>query len=138
MRMQKKILALILVIALIAASAAMLWSCGGEISFKIEITDSNGETKTYTIKTAEEILGDALIEAGYISADSKAMGIFDTLNGIKTYWDVDMSYWGFYINGEMYMDGGVFDIEINKDDAYSFKYELFPDMDWGDWDEESE
>ena len=139
MKMRKRITAFILCVMLIAASASMLWSCGDEISFKIEITDNNGETKSYTIKTAEETLGDALIEAGYISAASKAAGIFDTLNGITAAWDVDMSFWGFYVNGEMYMDGGVFDVKINKDDAYLFKYEAFdPDMDWGDWDEGGE
>ena len=135
---KSRILAFTLVIMLTAASA-MLWSCGDEISFKIEITDSSGETKTHTVKTGEETLGDALVKAGYIPAGSKDTGFFDTLNGITADYAVDMSFWAFYVNGEMYMDGGVFDVEIDKDAVYSFKYETFDfDTDWGDWDEDGD
>ena len=117
-----KITAFIIAVIL---TGVILVSCGGGDSFSFEITDKDGVTKTFAVKSAEKILGDALIEDGYIPADSKTAGTFDTLNGVTADFFADGAYWGFYINGEMYMDGGVFDVEANKDDEYSFRYEIF-------------
>ena len=117
-----KILTAVLLAALIIASAVLtLTSCSDKISFKIEITDNNGDTKTYTVSTAEKTVGDALIEAGYISADSKDAGFFSTLNGITADWNVDQSYWAFYI-GDDYAPDGVFGIEVVKGAVYKFVY----------------
>jgi len=134
--------ALILCIMLIAASAAILWSCGddentlgrGSMSFKLEIIDNNGSTKTYTVKTNEKTVGDALMKVGILIED----GYIETVDGIKADWDVDEGWWGFYANGEFSMIG-VFDLEPEKDAAYLFKYEKgMGEMDWGDWDDDGE
>ena len=140
---QTRILAVILIIVLIAASA-MLYSCekdegevlgSGKTSFKLEITDNNGKTETFTVKTDEKILGDALIAIDFLTPDTKDAGYFDTLNGVKADWEVDEGWWGFYADGEM-VSFGVFDAqaEINKNSVYSFKYEIGFDM--SGWDED--
>lgn len=110
-------------IMLIAAALLMTTSCSDKISYKIEITDNNGETKTYTISTAEKILGDAMIEAGYIPADSKDTGIFSTLDGITADWDVDQSYWAIFI-GDEYASDGVFGIDAVDGAVYKFVYTI--------------
>ena len=132
--MKKRILAVILCIVLIAASAIMLWSCSdkntlgkGATSFKIEITNEKGEVKKYTIKTDSETVGDALIDVKLIPEDSKAAGYFETLDGVKADYAADGSYWGFYVDGKMYMDGGVFDVKVEKGATFEFKYEKWVD-----------
>ena len=140
---QTKILAVILFIVLIAASA-MIYSCGkddentlgkGATSFTLKITDNNGTTKTFTIKTDEKTVGDALIhkDVNLIPADQK--GFFSTLNGITADWEVDEGWWGFYIDGNL-ADAGAFDTNIEKDAVYSFKYEKgMGEWEWEDFDE---
>ena len=138
-----KILAFILIIVMIAASA-MFIACKkdeggskdenvlgtGATSFKLEITGLDGETKTFTVKTDEATVGDALIKINYIPANSKDAGYFETLNGVKTDYMADGSYWAFYVNGEYWLSGGAFDVNVEKDAVYSFKYEI----DQGDWE----
>jgi len=131
-----RILAAILVIVLIAASAMFL-SCKkdegeskdentlgkGATTFKLEIIDDKGETKTFTIKTDEKTVGDALIneDVKLIPADQK--GYFTTLNGIDAVWgDETQDWWGFYVNGTM-ADVSAFDTEIDKDAKYEFKFQ---------------
>lgn len=137
-----RILAFMLIIVLIAASA-IIYSCkkddsgdGGEnvlgkgaTSFKLEITDNNGESKTFTIKTDEKTVGDALIheDVKLIPAESKDTGYFDTLNGIKADFSVDEGWWKVLVNGEE-AQIGVFDIEVEKDATYSFEYTKGFDM----------
>ena len=140
-----KILAFILVIALIAVSAAMFVSCKdkdenenvlgkGKTSFKLEVTDDKGVTKTFTIKTDEKTVGDALMHSDVklIGIDDE-WGMVDTVNGLKADYLANGSYWAFYINGE-YASVGVFDAEIEKDAKYGFNYEI-DNGDWEDYDD---
>ena len=139
-----RIIAFILVIAMIAASAMMIYSCEktdentlgkGKTSFKLEVTDNKGETKTFTIKTDEKTVGDALMHSDVklIGIDDE-WGMVDTVNGLKADYLANGSYWAFYINGE-YASVGVFDAEIEKDAKYGFNYEI-DNGDWEDIDDE--
>ena len=131
-----RILAFILFIALIAASA-MLCSCekdegevlgSGKTSFKLEITNKAGDTKTYTIKTDEKTLEDALLKVEL----TKDTGLITTLDGITVDQDTDESWWKFLVNGEeSYL--GVAEVEIEKNAVYSFEYTIGFDM--SGWDD---
>jgi hypothetical protein len=127
-----RILAFTLVILLLAG-AATLFSCkdkedentlgSGKTSFTLKITDKEGEIKNYTVKTDEKTVGDALIKIGYIPAESKDAGYFETLNGVSGETDEDGNiwYWSFDVNGEVQMVG-VFDVEVKEKDVYGFTY----------------
>lgn len=130
-----KFSAVILLALLIAVSAMFLFSCKktddtkfdavygtGAKSFTMEITDDNGDLKTYKVNTDETTIGDALIKVELIPADSKENGFFSTLNGITADFNTDQSYWGFYISGT-YASEGVFTTNIVNGTVYSFKYE---------------
>ena len=56
---------------------------------------------TFTLKTDEKTVGAALIEHGLIDGDEGPYGLYvKVVNGMTADYDVDKSYWSFYINGE--------------------------------------
>ena len=66
-----------------------------------------GEEKiSFTLQTDKETVGEALLEHGLIDGENGAYGLYvKIVNGITADFDVDQSYWAFYINGEMAMTG---------------------------------
>jgi len=124
-----RILSFVLCALMVVALAAVV-SCekkedentlgSGSTSFTLEITDDKGELKTYTVKTDEKTVGDALVKAG-VTADA---GYIETLNGLTAVWDDETSiynYWAFYIGGEM-ASVGAFEAEVTKDAVYAFVF----------------
>ena len=80
------------------------------------------QSVTFTIQTDKDTVGAALIEHDLISGDEGAYGLYvKKVNGITADYDVDQSYWAFYINGEMAMTG-VDGTEINEGDLYQLTY----------------
>jgi len=64
------------------------------------------KTVTFTVNTDKDTVGAALLENGLIAGDEGAYGLYvKTVNGILADYDVDQSYWGFFINGEYAMTG---------------------------------
>jgi hypothetical protein len=134
-----KILAFVLIVSLILASAAFL-ACekkedentlgSGKTSFKVEVVSKEGETKTFTIKTDEKMLVDALL---HDDVKLIALGDYDmvvTVDKITADFEVDESWWKIMVNGK---DAavGVLEIEVEKDAVYAFKYEIG----MGEWEE---
>ena len=61
---------------------------------------------TFTIKTDKDTVGAALLEHGLISGENEQFGMYiKSVNGIVADFDVDKSYWAFYIDGEYAMSG---------------------------------
>lgn len=61
---------------------------------------------TFTIKTDKDTVGAALLEHGLISGENGQFGMYiKSVNGIVADFDVDKSYWAFYIDGEYAMSG---------------------------------
>jgi hypothetical protein len=78
---------------------------------------------TFTIKTDKETVGEALAENGLISGDEGPYGLYvKKVNGIVADYDIDKTYWAFYINGE-YAMSGVDTTDIVEGATYSFKVE---------------
>ena len=80
------------------------------------------QTVTFTVKTDKDTVGEALIEHGLISGEDGAYGLYvKVVNGMTADYDVDQSYWAFYINGE-YAMSGVDTTEIVEGTTYRLAY----------------
>ena len=95
----------------------------GQTTFGFVVVDKDGNETHFEIHTDKETVGDALLELELISGDDGDYGLYvKTVNGITADYDVDQTYWAFYINGE-YAMSGVDTTTIEKDAVYSFKVE---------------
>ena len=64
------------------------------------------KTVTFTVKTDKDTVGAALLEHNLIAGDESEYGLYvKVVNGITADYDVDQSYWAFYVNGEYAMTG---------------------------------
>ena len=80
------------------------------------------QTVTFTINTDKKTVGEALIEHNLIDGEDGAYGMYiKVVNGITADYDVDQSYWSFYINGEYAMTG-VDTTEIKEGETYRLEY----------------
>ena len=76
------------------------------------------KTVTFTVKTDKETVGDALLEQKLIAGDQSEYGLYiKAVNGITADYDVDQTYWAFYIDGE-YATTGVDATEIMEGVTY--------------------
>ena len=82
-----------------------------------------GEDKVvFTVNTDKETVGEALTEHGLIEGEQGAFGLYiKKVNGITADYDVDQSYWAFYVNGEYGMNG-VDTTEIVEGTVYKLEY----------------
>lgn len=95
----------------------------GETSFNFVVVDKDGNEVSCEIKTDKTIVGDALIDLGLIAGDESQYGLYvKVVNGITADYDVDGTYWAFYINGA-YAMSGVDSTEIVAGETYTFKVE---------------
>lgn len=133
------------VIAIILAITAILCvsSCGKEVDVEglwqqatyKEDTEFGSGAKTvnvefkleekiinFTIHTDKATVGEALLEHKLISGDAGEFGMYIKLvNGITADYDIDKSYWAFYINGE-YAMSGVDMTDIDETVKYQLAY----------------
>ncbi len=85
--------------------------------FKVVVEEN---TVTFTIHTDEDTVGDALISLGLIAGEDSQFGLYvKQVNGMSADYDVDQTYWAFYVNGEYGMTG-VDSTTIVESDIYSF------------------
>ncbi len=147
----KKTLSLVLCIVLIAAIALFTAGCNdnkdtgsnttttpteqtteaskattigeGEKSFSFTVTDIDGNSTEFLVLTDEATVGEALLEAKLIEGEEGQYGLYvKKVNGITADYDVDGTYWAFYIDGEYAMTG-VDMTDIVEGASYSFKQE---------------
>lgn len=80
------------------------------------------KTVIFTIKTDKQTVGDALSEHNLIDGDQGEYGLYiKAVNGITADFNVDKSYWAFYVNGE-YATSGVDATKIEKGAKYQLVY----------------
>ena len=145
LKKSKNILSLLLIVMLVAAMALSMVSCDkegtkelpdnqeensqekvialgeGETSFTFKVVFGDKSSKTYTINTNKTTVGDALSELGLISGEEGPYGLMVlTVDGETHNYDVDQSYWAFYVNGEYGMTG-VDKTDIVEGTTYSFE-----------------
>ena len=77
---------------------------------------------TFTVHTDKNTVGEALLEHKLITGEDGPYGMYiKSVNGITADYDVDQSYWAFYINGEYAMTG-VDTTEITEGATYQLAY----------------
>ena len=95
----------------------------GQTKFNFTVVDKDGKETPFEIYTDKATVGEALLELGLISGEEGAYGLYvKMVNGITADYDVDQTYWAFYVNGE-YAMSGVDATKIEADASYSFKVE---------------
>jgi hypothetical protein len=139
----KKVLNMTVAVVLMMAFAVCLCACGkptdtdalwenatyaedkefgsGAKTVNIEVK-AGDRSVTFTIHTDKDTVGEALFEHNLIDGDDGAYGLYvKVVNGITADYDVDQSYWAFYINGETAMTG-VDGETITEGAAYRLEY----------------
>ncbi len=95
----------------------------GKTMFLFTVVDKNGNETNFEIHTDKETVGDALLDLKLIDGDKDQYGMYvKKVNGITADYEVDQTYWAFYVNGE-YALTGVDSTKIEEGVAYSFKVE---------------
>ena len=103
------------------ASATVLGE--GQTKFFFTVVDKDGNASEFEIHTDKEIVGDALLELNLIAGDESEYGLYvKQVNGITADYDVDQTYWAFYVN-DAYATAGVDTTAIEADAKYAFKVE---------------
>lgn len=96
---------------------------GYEMCFVFEVVDKDGKTTQTTIETNGGYVGTVLQELGLIEGEEGPYGIYiKKVNGITADYDVDGTYWAFYVDGEMSVKGAD-QVEIVDGATYSFRVE---------------
>ena len=127
----KKFLSCMINMILVVAMVFSMTACGNsgqeqlnaEVikTFHFVVVDGEGNETTFEIQTDKTTVGEALLEEGLIAGEEGAYGLYvKTVNGITADYDVDKTYWAFYINGEMAMTG-VDATKIEDGATYSFE-----------------
>ena len=128
------ILAIVLVLSFVACNkvdATGLWENAtylndtefgnGNKTITVEVKVED-QSVVFTIHTDKDTVGAALIEHDLIAGDEGAYGLYiKVVNGITADYDIDQSYWAFYIDGEMAMTG-VDVTDITEGTAYQLVY----------------
>ena len=95
----------------------------GAVSFNFTVVDKDGNETKFVIHTDAETVGAALMELGLVEGDEEDYGLYvKKVNGILADYDVDKTYWAFYINGE-YAMSGVDKTPITEGESYLLKVE---------------
>lgn len=140
----KKLLSILLCIALIAALALSTVGCSkndnaapattaeasgtvsmgeGETMFLFNVVDPEGKESHFEIHTDEKTVGAALLSLGLIAGEDSDYGLYvKTVNGVTVDYDQDGKYWAFYVDGE-YAATGVDSTDITAGATYTFKAE---------------
>ena len=117
-RMISLLLALVMVFALTACFAKEEAPAADAVSFKVVVTDLEGNETAFEYTSSAASVGEALVAEGLIEGHETEYGLYiDTVNGITADWDADQTYWAFYINGE-YATTGIDGTEIVADTTY--------------------
>ena len=95
----------------------------GQTKFSFKVVDKDSKETSFEINTDKKTVGEALLELGLISGDEGEYGLYvKTVNGITADYDVDKSYWAFYVDGE-YATTGVDSTNAEAGKTYTFKVE---------------
>ena len=131
--MKKRFVILLVVLCAVLIAASVLVTSGhaskiapaaGDLkTFRFVVTDGGGREESFQISTEKKTVGEALLEEGLISGDSGPYGLYvKEVNGIPADYEVNGTYWAFYINGEVAMSGvDMTDVEDGAE--YAFRVE---------------
>ena len=95
----------------------------GAKAFTVTVIHADGAEKVFNYRTDAETLGAFLEAEGLISSEGADQGMFHTVDGEKADWNVNQSYWAFYL-GEEYAMTGIYDTPIADGAAYKLVYTI--------------
>ena len=132
-KMNKKVLLgagiLVVLIAVFAIVFALFRAkpVEGSKSITIEVVNKAQESTIYEVKTDAEFLRQDMDEAEgltYDGSESEYGMMVSTINGEVADYNVDMSYWGFYVNGD-YCNYGIDSQPVYDGDAFQIIYTVY-------------
>ncbi len=91
-----------------------------KLKFTVIVVHADGAEKTFNYETTGGYLGPILVQEGLI-VESDSPGLYNTVDGVTADWNVDQSYWSFYIGDEMAMYG-MNDAVIHDGDVFKLVY----------------
>ena len=78
----------------------------GATAFAFVIVDKEGNETAITVKTDKKMVGEALLDTGIVEGEMGDYGLYvKKVNGIEADYNVNQTYWAFYIDGEYAMTG---------------------------------
>ena len=93
----------------------------GATVFYFNVVDKDGKETKFEIHTDKTTVGEALLELGLIEGDMGDYGLYvKKVNGITAEYEVDGTYWAFYV-GDDYGMTGVDMTDIEPGATYAFK-----------------
>lgn len=93
----------------------------GQTMFILNVVDGEGTETNFEIHTDKETVGEALLELELIAGEEGEYGLYvKQVNGITADYDVDQTYWAFYV-GDEYATSGVDATTIEEGQTYSLK-----------------
>lgn len=127
-------LLLILMLCLTACNTVDAEGLWENATYRRDMTFGNGaktvtvavkveeQSVTFTLKTDEEYLGDALIEHELIAGEEGPYGLYvKQVNGITADYDTDGAYWALIKDGD-YCSYGVDSAKLTDGDSYEIVY----------------
>ena len=95
----------------------------GQTKFAFVVVDKDGNETNFEIHTDKATVGEALLELELIAGETSEYGLYvKTVNGITADYDVDQTYWAFYVN-DAYATAGVDATAVEAGAKYAFKVE---------------
>lgn len=128
MKNKKLILAVVALVAVVAVFLGIWFATRPETSqgtktITVTVIHSDGTEKTFSYTTAQTNLGAFLESEGLIASEGADDGMFHTVDGEKADWNVNQSYWSFYL-GEEYAVTGIYATDIVDGAAYKLVYTI--------------
>ena len=122
---------ILVAVALVTAVAVMLGvyfatrpeTVEGGKNFTVTVVHADGTEKAFSYSTDAEKLGAFLESEGLIESEGADDGMFHTVDGEKADWNVNRSYWAFYL-GEDYATEGIYATTIADGAAYKLVYTI--------------
>lgn len=126
---KKLLIGVAALVALIAVFAILFFvfrpkTAEGAKSITIEVVDNNANSTVYDVHTDAEYLRQAMEEADGLefSGTEGEYGLMvETVNGVTADWNVDQSYWSFWVNGN-YCEYGIDMQPVADGDAFQIIY----------------
>lgn len=128
MNNKKLVLVAVALVAMIAVLLGVYFVTrpGGSLGpkdFTVTVVHADGTEKIFTYRTDAKKLGGFLEAEGLIESQGADQGMFHTVDGEKADWNVNQSYWAFYL-GDEYAVTGIYDTYITHGGAYKLVYTL--------------
>lgn len=129
MEKKKKLLLTLIPVAIIAILAIVFFvfkpgTSTGSKKIEISVVNDQGETKIYNVKTDAEYLRQAMEETKDLSfsgEESEYGMMVIVVNGVTADYNVDQSYWAFYVNDE-YCNYGIDEQPVADGDSFRIEY----------------